>query len=49
MTVLLWNRRRQIGCCLLLQASLLGTGLLVEHWLAPTPVPIGAQLARTGG
>ena len=50
MTGLLWERRAQIGCCLLLQGSLLATGLVLEHLLQRTiPSPGGARVATTHG
>ncbi len=29
----------QVGVCLLLQGGLIGTGLLLNHWIAPIPPP----------
>lgn len=47
---MLWERRAQIGCCLLLQGSLLATGLVLEHLLQRTnPSPGGARIATTRG
>lgn len=47
MASLLWEHRAQVGCCLLIQASLLGVGLGLERWVPHTPSPSGAEIART--
>jgi hypothetical protein len=47
MAVLLWAQRRQIGCCLLLQAAFLGTGMALEGRLSPAPPPCAPPLARS--
>lgn len=50
MTGLLWERRAQIGCCLLLQGTLLASGLALEHLLQrSTPSPGGAKVATLRG
>lgn len=50
MTGLLWERRAQIGGCLLLQGSLLVTGLVLEHLLQRSiPSPGGARIATMRG
>ncbi|MBE9173167.1 hypothetical protein IQ216_08745 [Cyanobium sp. LEGE 06143] len=47
MAVLLWAQRRQIGCCLLLQAAFLGTGMALEGRLSPALPPCAPPLARS--
>ncbi|WP_158217472.1 hypothetical protein [Synechococcus sp. MW101C3] len=45
---LLWERRAQVGWCLLIQAAVLATGVGLEQWLQP-PAPYlgGTTTART--
>ncbi|MCP9874088.1 MULTISPECIES: hypothetical protein [unclassified Synechococcus] len=50
MAGLLWKRRSQVGCCLLIQGVLLTVGLGLERLMphhAPSPDTLG--LARTRG
>jgi hypothetical protein len=50
MTALLWERRGQIGCCLLIQAVLLSAGLALERLNSPTPeFSPRVTVARTRG
>jgi hypothetical protein len=47
---LLWERRAQVGWCLLIQATVLATGVGLEQWLQPpAPFPGGTTTARTQG
>jgi hypothetical protein len=50
MAGLLWNRRSQVGCCLLIQGVLLTVGLGLERLMPhPAPSPDTMGLARTRG
>lgn len=50
MTALLWERRAQIGCCLLLQALLMSAGLALEQLNRPAPgFSPRVTVARTRG
>jgi hypothetical protein len=50
MAGLLWNRRSQVGCCLLIQGVLLTVGLGLERLMPhPSPSPDTMGLARTRG
>jgi len=50
MAGLLWQRRSQVGCCLLIQGALLTVGLGVERLLHPAiPTPGHGGIARTRG
>jgi len=47
---LLWERRAQVGWCLLIQAAVLTTGVGLEQLLQPpAPFPGGTTTARTQG